>query len=448
MQVHDLVIVGGGPAGIGTAYHLRRADLSVKVLEAADVLGGRTKSVSMPGGMANTGAQFVYRGTPSEELATELGLDAIEFRPTTYGIAVDGRTSVAGSTAEVVDGLGWTAPDRDALLQFLDDAVEEYRTTTSGGVFNAAADELADQTVAERLSKLPTRVARVIQTAVRGGAVGEPDEISAQFALRYFASYPAHEQENRLLLVEGMQSLVLRMAEVLKPGTVELSTRATSVRFDDAQGHYVVAAQASGGDRIYRAHQVLVAVPAPLVVDLVEGLPATTIAHLDQARTPGSTTMIVAADVSGVEHLRDWAFLTTVDTRFDCIINPTPGRWRSDDAPGIVHFVCYGNDPGYQPDLPGDPAREQEWLEAFLAVAPELRGRIRAHHVQTWEHCFAVLSPGRAAVVPQLQDPLGGLHFAGDWTSPTAGTHGALGEARRVAAAVVEDARTRQSLRG
>lgn len=442
MQTHDLVVIGGGPAGIGTAYRLRDAGLSVKVLEAADAVGGRTRSVSLPGGMANTGAQFVYRGTPSEELVAELGLETVEFRPTTYGISVDGRTSVGESNREVVDGLGWSGTDRDALLRFLDEAVDEYRATTSGGAFTAKAEQLADQTVADRLRSLPPRVAKIIETAVRGGAVGDPEDISAQYALRYFASYPAQEQENRLLVLDGMQALVLEMAASLAPGTVELATRVTGVRTDPDQDHYVVAARGPRGEETYLAHQVLVAVPAPLVAGLFDGLPASTIAALQQAMTPGSTTMVVAVDVSGgAEHYRDWAFITTVGERFDCIINPTPGRWRSENEPGIVHFVCYGNDPGYQPDLPGDPEREQEWLDAFLRVAPDLRGRILGHHVQTWEHCFALLSPGRAAVVPQLQQPVGRVHFAGDWTSATAGTHGALGEAWRVAASVLDRAR-------
>ena len=70
-------------------------------------------------------------------------------------------------------------------------------------------------------------------------------------------------------------------------------------------------------------------------------------------------------------------------------------RARPDGAE-IVHFVCYGNSAGYRPDLATDLAPEsaerEAWVEVFLAVAPGLRGRIRAVHVQTWEHCFAVLS--------------------------------------------------------
>ena len=54
-------------------------------------------------------------------------------------------------------------------------------------------------------------------------------------------------------------------------------------------------------------------------------------------------------------------------------------------------------------------------------------------HIQTWQHCFAILTPQRAQALPQLQESIGRLHFAGDNTSATAGTHGAYNEARRVA---------------
>ncbi|GAB3292060.1 flavin monoamine oxidase family protein [Parasphingorhabdus pacifica] len=436
MIVRDLVVVGGGPAGVGTAYQLRDSGLDVKVVEEQPDPGGRTKSLRLPGGMANTGALFAYRGTPSEELVAELGLDAVPFEPTTYGISVDGRTSIGASNADVVNGLPLPADDREALLATLDRAVAEYRDTTRGGRFTPQADHLDGETVAQRFRSLPAGARKVLETAVRGGSVGDTENLSARYALRYFASYPAHEQENRLFVLNGMQALTTGMAARLAPGTLDLSTRVTKVTFDNTTGVYAIAATGPAGDVEYRARQVLLAVPAPLVAPLVGDLPTWKREALARAKTPGSTTMVVAADVRGLEHHRDWAFVTTVGSRFDCIINPTPGRIKSRDEPDIVHFVCFGNSAGYQPDLPGNREREAEWLADFVAVAPDLRDRIVGTHVQTWEHCFALLSPERAAVVDELQQPVGAMHFAGDWTSPSAGTHGALGEAKRIADAV------------
>ncbi|GAB2738641.1 hypothetical protein GCM10027174_09880 [Salinifilum aidingensis] len=440
MTAYDLLVVGGGPAGVGTAYRLRDSGLAVKVLEAQPEPGGRTKSVLLPGGMANTGALFAYRGTPAEELVTELGLETTPFEPTTYGISVDGCTSVGTSNADVVNALPLSADDRATLAATLDRAVAEYREHTRDGQFTADAHQLAGETVAQRFRSLPARVRDVLGTAVRGGSVGDTEHLSAHYALRYFASYPAHEDQNRLLVLNGMQALTTGMAAHLAPGTLEPSTRVTKVAFDAPASEYTVSATSPAGDVEYRARQVLLAVPAPLVTSLVEELPPWKHAALARVETPGSTTMVVAADVSGVEHHRDWAFVTTVGRRFDCIINPSPGRSTSAEEPEIAHFVCLGNSAGYRPELPGDPEQEAAWLEDFLTVAPDLRGRVRGTHVQTWEHCFALLSPERASAIDDLQRPVGAMHFAGDWTSPSAGTHGALAEAERVARAVLATA--------
>lgn len=436
MTVYDLVVVGAGPAGVGVAYQLRGAGLAVKVLEGEDQVGGRTKSVMLPGGAANTGAQFVYVGTRTHELVEELGLHSIAFEPQTYGIGYNGVTSVGRTNKDVVSGLPLDDSESNELLRLLDESVNEYKEMTRGGVFTDRAAELATSTVAERLEKLSPRVRDIVATAIRAGAVGDPSEIIAQYALRYFASYPAHEGQNRRVLVNGMQSIVLTMAAQLAPGVISTSTRVTNVAFDSSRGTYIVTA-AVKGETVFEARQVLMAIPAPLIGAIAPGLPAWKKAALDAAATPGNTTMVVAADVSDMPEYRDWAMVTTVGHRFDCILNSTPGRWRSYQTPGVVHYMCYANQVGYQPEVPGNPAAEKEWIEDFLTVAPDLRGRIKGYHIQTWQHCFALLGLGRAEALPDIRRPVDGVHFAGDWSSTTAGSHGAFMEADRVAADVV-----------
>lgn len=439
MTVYDLIVVGGGPAGVGTAYQLRGSGFTVKVLEASDQIGGRTKSVRLPGGVANTGAQFVYVGTRTHELVEELGLDTIPFEPQTYGIGYKGVTSVGRTNEEVVSGLPLTEGERDELLRLLEDTVTEYNEMTSGGVFTDRAEELASLSVAERLEQLSPRVRDIVATAIRAGAVGDPTEIIAQYALRYFASYPAHEGENRRLLIDGMQSIVLAMAARLAPDIISTSTSVTNVALDLNRDVYTVAAATPGGETVFEARQVLLAIPAPLIEAIAPDLPTWKKAALDAAETPGNTTMVVAADVTDLPEYRDWAMVTTVGHRFDCILNSTPGRWRSNESPGIVHYMCYANQVGYQPDVPGNPAAEEEWLEDFLSVAPALRGRVKGYHIQTWQHCFALLGLGRAEALSDIRRPVDGIHFAGDWSSTTAGSHGAFVEADRAASDVLRE---------
>lgn len=434
-DLHDLLIVGAGAAGLAAAYFLRDTDLDLLVLDAADEVGGRIRSVPVGGLPVGTGALFVYRDTLTHELADELGVRTVPFLPTTYGISMDGVTAVATDDDELVAALPLDREARVELRGFLAAAVAEYRDHTRGGQLADSSSALGTQTVAERIAGLRPENQAIVLAAVRGGAVGPPEALSAQYALRYFASYVAREQSNRLYAVQGMQAIPEAMASRLAPGTVRLSTSVTDVRFDVDRNAYRVTAREPGadGDSTMVARRVLVTVPAPAVPGLCPDLPPWKRDALRQADTPGSTTLSVAADISGLPDLRDWSFVTTVGRRFDAIINPLPGGRPDPGERDIAHFVCYGNSAGHLPDLAGDGAAVAAWVEDFLGVAPQLRGRILGTHVETWEHCFAVLSPQRSALLPVLQAPVGGLHFAGDWSSATAGSHGAFAEGRRVA---------------
>ncbi|MHC6231961.1 FAD-dependent oxidoreductase [Arthrobacter sp. MMS24-T111] len=127
----------------------------------------------------------------------------------------------------------------------------------------------------------------------------------------------------------------------------------------------------------------------------------------------------------------------TVGMAFDAIINPVPGGTEETRKANILQLTCYGNSSGYLPGFADNEEHIMDWMEDVYTVAPELRGRVLGVHAQTWQHCFALLSPERASALPELQHPVGWLHFAGDYTSETAGTHGAYSEGERVASQIL-----------
>jgi phytoene dehydrogenase-like protein len=137
--IHDVVVVGAGPAGLALAYELRDLDIDVQVLEADGDIGGRTRSVQLAGAAVNTGAMFIYRGTRAEELAEELGQGPAPFHPATYGVHIDGVTSVAGSTPEIVERLPLPAESKTALVDFMEGLAREYTDNVSGGTITDKA---------------------------------------------------------------------------------------------------------------------------------------------------------------------------------------------------------------------------------------------------------------------------------------------------------------------
>ena len=431
--LHDVVVVGAGAAGIATAHYLRDSGLDVVVVEESGEVGGRTRSVQVGGLSVNAGAMFVYRGTRAEDLAAELGIETEPFEPSTYGIHLDGRTVVDTDNERLVRRLPLDDEAKEQLSRFLAEALAEYRRYTRDGGMVPEAAELAGLSVQDKLDGRHPDVQRIVRTAVWGGAVAQASQLSATYGLRYFASYPAHEKHNRLFPPNGMQELVRRMAGRLGAGAVRLGVRVTAV---DPRGDGTVGVHTAEG--VVPARRVVLTVPAPQVPEVVADLPEWKQVALARATTPGSRTLGVVADVTDAPHLADWAFVTTVGRRFDAIINPAPGRPRRDPDTGrlLAQYLCYGNSAGHEAGFGEVEHSTDEWVDDFLAVAPELRGHLRGVHGQTWPYCFSTLSPARLAVLDELRRPVGGIEFAGDYTSATAGTHGCYDEAHRVAESI------------
>src|SRR6478735_5053640 len=87
----DVVIVGAGPSGLTAARELKKAGLSVAVLEARDRVGGRTWTDTVDGAMLEIGGQWV---SPDQTgllgLLDELGLQ-------TYSRYRDGESVYIGA---------------------------------------------------------------------------------------------------------------------------------------------------------------------------------------------------------------------------------------------------------------------------------------------------------------------------------------------------------------
>ena len=126
----DVVIVGAGPSGLTAARELKKAGLSVAVLEARDRVGGRTWTDTIDGAMLEIGGQWVSPDqTALMELLDELGLKM-------YSRYRDGESVYIGADGKATRYTGETFPvsettkaEMDKLVAILDELAAEIGPT-------------------------------------------------------------------------------------------------------------------------------------------------------------------------------------------------------------------------------------------------------------------------------------------------------------------------------
>jgi oxygen-dependent protoporphyrinogen oxidase len=473
----DVVVVGGGAAGLVAARDLAARGARVLLLEAHDRLGGCVATTAVAGLTLDSGAEsFSTRTTAVGDLIDELGLGEDVVRPATSGAWVqlpDGAiplpaTGVLGipgdpAAPDVRRAVGRLGALRARLDRYLPPRVGlPPRTTSLADVVVArmgrrVLDRLVGPVVAGVYST--TAESSDLDTVLPGlrELVKETGSLSAAVA-RMRAASPAGSAVSSLN--GGMNRLITALADDLRARGVEIRTGSPVERLSRAGDGAWHLGITGGGEVV--AEQVVLAAPGPVIVHLLDEIvpevqalagPSAAVLvvtlvvdapGLDAA--PRGTGVLVAADARGVDakaltHASaKWSWISAAAGPGRHVVRLSYGR-ADDGAPREVLTTGPGRrDAEFHLDV--RDLRENELEELARRDASRLLGvriqreQVVAAAIVPWSGVLPLVQPGHRAGVATVRAALAthaGLQITGSWVGGT-GLAAVVADARATAA--------------
>ncbi len=271
-EVVDVAVVGGGLAGLVTAYELQQRGLNAHVLELTDRLGGRVATAEYgPGLRAEYGLEEIWEKSPLLPLAKKLGVE-LEGEGTFSSVVLDGTLHpfTQESSDAYFDSL-FSPADRQAQRAFFKRAETLFTQLEQHPA-------LAQLSFAQWLQNegVPPRVQKWIRLTLECELGASAEEFSAAFGIFELRTFLFGGE--RAFHAVGGNSRVIEALEKALAGHTTLRAKVMGIeRHRDAAGQWSVTVRylRDGQVKELRARRVVLAVPWMMqhLIELTPPLP-------------------------------------------------------------------------------------------------------------------------------------------------------------------------------
>lgn len=420
-----VAIVGGGLAGLVTAYELNKKGIAFHLLEASDMLGGRVQTAHYEGGLrAEYGLQEVWADNPLYEIMKELKLD-IDGKPEPpfSSMILDGKVHpfVQDSNDEYFASM-MNAKEVKQLKDWMAKATALRKLALKDGVKNHDVAKLQDMTFQKWIESfhMSKRVNDWIRLTIECELAQSWSVFSAVVGLIEFGYFLGDGEPN--YKVEGGNTTLIE-ALAKTAGRDSITTTATVQRVDRTGDGVVVSYLHQGKMKTLKSRYVVVAVP-PWRLHQIHFEPTLSKPKWDGINTLMRGSYTVVHMIVNKAHKK----ITYVDD-----VNPFP--YLTDGVLGVIYgaqseapaespnevfaFLVHGN-AAYAFHMQPREAKIKEMLAEMDKHWPGFSKHVVNTYVYTYH-------PGAISVWPAGRSPIdeesealrtpedGKLWLAGDW---------------------------------
>lgn len=419
----QVVVVGGGIAGLVTAYKLEQRGYRCCLLEGSDRLGGRIGTAHYPQGLeAEYGMQEIWEKSPLIGIIKELGLKLESSDDPWSSLLIDDHLyAFTEDTREDYFKKLFTPTERKAFDATIAELESCYTEATSKGLTPKML-KLQNMTFAEFLKarKLPSKVEQAIRLTIEVELATVAEKFSALSAILEYRTFLFGGEKN--FHVPGGNSVIIgKLADALK-GPKIMGATVTHVVRRKENGRLVAEVRylKNSTEQKMKADAVVMAVPW-VMLHQIQFEPALTDSQLRALSRlgRGQYTVIHLLLDKAVANL--WSKGDPFPVLSNAELGVIYGPHATDtNGPEIVFsFLIYGPEAEAYHMAPRDVKRG-EVLEGMDAVWPGFSKYVHEAFFYSYHPAAVTYWPKGRSPLDQLSEairtPHEGLFLAGDWT--------------------------------
>ncbi|WP_339183177.1 NAD(P)/FAD-dependent oxidoreductase [Oceanobacillus sp. FSL W7-1293] len=422
----DVIIIGGGLAGLSAAWRLKHHD--ILVLESENRIGGRVHSERRGDYWLNWGGHlYAGPGSATDELLQSVGVTSSPVPGTLTAMSLNGKLLLKGSVEMYPfrAPMSWKsrfaliragAKVRAAVIRYGQIAKrrpgEDYRVQQQ-----RILEFMDDKTFTDFTGKLPTDADSIFRPTV-SRSTGSPETITAGSGVGYFHTVWNKSDGLGRNIDGGPSTLTDTIAKELG-GSVQLNAKVVEVL--QKKDSVVVRYTQNGVEYVEEARYAVLATPAPITRKVTKNIDSELGEALDKVTYGPHVSAAFLTDETEPQVWDNVYSFATPKRAFDIVLNQTnlvrARETKRQPGSSIMTFS-----PGESGSRLIDKPRE-EIIDIILKdlddIFPGFSDHVVEARVNKYPYGSAYIFPGRAKIQPILTKPDGRLFLAGDYLGST-----------------------------